>query len=67
MSANLLHSLADDKPDLCKQRGCRTGRHQHSNPQYLVEGGQISWKRLPSGNFTSIALLGSRFPRLGYP
>jgi len=38
MAAKLLHSLADDNPDLQKQIGCITGIFQAFDRQHLLSG-----------------------------
>ncbi|KAJ8448878.1 hypothetical protein Cgig2_030734 [Carnegiea gigantea] len=53
MAANLLHSLADDNPDLQKQIGCMTGIFQVFDRQHLLLGNRPNQRRLvppPSGN-----------------
>lgn len=53
MAAKLLHSLADDNPDLQKQIGCMTGVFQLFDRHQIVSGRRItshSPKRLPPGN-----------------
>lgn len=55
MSANLLRCLVDDDPGFHKQREHRTGISLHCDHQYLGKVGQNSQKRLPLGNFDSIA------------
>lgn len=50
MAAKLLHSLADDNPDLKKQIGCMTGIFQLFDRQHVVTGRRLSHKRLPPGN-----------------
>ncbi|KAF7806272.1 protein LONGIFOLIA 2 isoform X1 [Senna tora] len=51
MAAKLLHSLADENPDLQKQIGCMTGIFQlfdrHHN---ILTARRITHKRLPPGN-----------------
>ncbi|KAG2679501.1 hypothetical protein I3760_11G052900 [Carya illinoinensis] len=50
MAAKLLHSLADDNPDLQKQIGCMTGIFQIFDRPNVITGRRISHKRLPPGN-----------------
>ncbi|KAG5032268.1 hypothetical protein JHK82_015844 [Glycine max] len=50
MAAKLLHSLADDNPDLQKQIGCMTGIFQLFDRHQVLTARRISQKRLPSGN-----------------
>ncbi|KAM1295808.1 hypothetical protein TB1_014944 [Malus domestica] len=51
MAAKLLHSLADDNPDLQKQIGCMNGILQLFDRQHALTGRRVSHhKRLPSGN-----------------
>lgn len=50
MAAKLLHSLADDNPDLQRQIGCMTGIFQLFDRPNIVNGRRISHKRLPPGN-----------------
>ncbi|CAN1839910.1 Protein LONGIFOLIA 1 [Linum perenne] len=53
MAAKLLHSLADDNPDLQKQIGCMTGIFQIFDRQQMVTGRRLTQKKLlPPGNFT---------------
>lgn len=49
MAAKLLHSLADDNPDLQRQIGCMTGIFQLFDRPNIVNGRRISHKRLPPG------------------
>lgn len=49
MAAKLLHSLADDNPDLQKQIGCMTGIFQIFDRPNVLTGRRISHKRLPPG------------------
>ena len=49
MAAKLLHSLADDNPDLQKQIGCMTGIFQLFDRHQVLTARRISQKRLPSG------------------
>lgn len=52
MAAKLLHSLADDNPDLQKQIGCMTGVFQLFDRNQIVPGRRLlghSPKRLPLG------------------
>ena len=53
MAAKLLHSLADDNPDLQKQIGCMTGIFQIFERQHLISGRRPNQRRLlppPSGS-----------------
>ncbi|KAJ1388559.1 DUF3741-associated sequence motif, partial [Sesbania bispinosa] len=50
MAAKLLHSLADDNPDLQKQIGCMTGIFQLFDRHHIITARRISQKRLPPGN-----------------
>ncbi|OMO79746.1 hypothetical protein COLO4_24325 [Corchorus olitorius] len=50
MAAKLLHSLADDNPDLQKQIGCMTGIFQIFDRQHMITTKRISHRRLPAGN-----------------
>lgn len=52
MAAKLLHSLADDNPDLQKQIGCMTGILQIFDRQHIGRhlNGQIHKRLLPPGN-----------------
>ncbi|XP_057722363.1 protein LONGIFOLIA 2 [Arachis stenosperma] len=50
MAAKLLHSLADENPDLQKQIGCMTGIFQLFDRHQIVTPRRISHKRLPPGN-----------------
>ncbi|KAL3024838.1 hypothetical protein AAZX31_04G147300 [Glycine max] len=49
MAAKLLHSLADDNPDLQKQIGCMTGIFQLFDRHHVLTARRISQKRLASG------------------
>ncbi|XP_065879160.1 protein LONGIFOLIA 1 [Euphorbia lathyris] len=51
MAAKLLHSLADDNPDLQKQIGCMTGIFQLFDRQstLTLTGRRLSHRRLPPG------------------
>ncbi|CAL1411766.1 unnamed protein product [Linum trigynum] len=49
MAAKLLHSLADDNPDLQKQIGCMTGIFQIFDRQQMLTGRRLSHKKLPPG------------------
>lgn len=49
MAAKLLHSLADDNPDLQRQIGCMTGIFQLFDRPNIHHGRRISHKRLPPG------------------
>ncbi|CAN1296783.1 Protein LONGIFOLIA 1 [Linum perenne] len=46
MAAKLLHSLADDNPDLQKQIGCMTGIFQIFDRQQMVTGRRLTQKKL---------------------
>ncbi|KAJ8773144.1 hypothetical protein K2173_028321 [Erythroxylum novogranatense] len=50
MAAKLLHSLADDSPDLKKQIGCMTGIFQIFDRQHTLTGRRFIHKRLPPGD-----------------
>ncbi|CAJ1944207.1 unnamed protein product [Sphenostylis stenocarpa] len=50
MAAKLLHSLADDNPDLQKQIGCMTGIFQLFDRHHIISSPCITQKRLPPGN-----------------
>lgn len=50
MAAKLLHSLADDNPDLQKQIGCMTGIFQLFDRHHVVVAKCLSHKRLTAGN-----------------
>ncbi|KAF9671435.1 hypothetical protein SADUNF_Sadunf12G0047400 [Salix dunnii] len=50
MAAKLLHSLADDNPDLQKQIGCMTGIFQIFDRHQVLTGRRLNHKRLP-GDF----------------
>lgn len=50
MAAKLLHSLADDNPDLQKQIGCMTGIFQLFDRQHVLTGRRLSHRRLPPGD-----------------
>lgn len=55
MAAKLLHSLADDNPDLQKQIGCMNGIFQIFDRHQVLTGRRISHhKRLPPGNFLPV-------------
>ncbi|KAK4750458.1 hypothetical protein SAY87_003940 [Trapa incisa] len=47
MAAKLLHSLADENPDLQKQIGCMTGIFQLFDRHHMIDGRRITQKRLP--------------------
>ncbi|PON70556.1 Protein LONGIFOLIA [Parasponia andersonii] len=47
MAAKLLHSLADENPDLQKQIGCMTGIFQIFDRHHALTGKRITQKRLP--------------------
>ncbi|KAK4844756.1 hypothetical protein QYF36_024079 [Acer negundo] len=49
MAAKLLHSLADDNPDLQKQIGCMNGIFQLFDRQHVLTGRRLNDKRLPPG------------------
>lgn len=49
MAANLLHSLADDNPDLQRQIGCMTGIFQLFDRQHVLTRRRLNHKRLPPG------------------
>ncbi|KAG6584402.1 Protein LONGIFOLIA 1, partial [Cucurbita argyrosperma subsp. sororia] len=49
MAAKLLHSLADENPDLQKQLGCMTGILQLFDRQHILDGRHMKHKRLPPG------------------
>lgn len=46
MAAKLLHSLADENPDLQNQIGCMTGIFQLFDRHHAVTGRRINHKRL---------------------
>ncbi|KAF7838541.1 protein LONGIFOLIA 2 isoform X1 [Senna tora] len=50
MAAKLLHSLADENPDLQQQIGCMTGIFQLFDRQHILTARRINPKRLPRGN-----------------
>ncbi|KAI9088379.1 hypothetical protein K1719_029828 [Acacia pycnantha] len=50
MAAKLLHSLADDNPDLQKQIGCMTGIFQLFDRHHIITARRINQKRLPPPN-----------------
>ncbi|XP_028763575.1 protein LONGIFOLIA 1 isoform X2 [Neltuma alba] len=50
MAAKLLHSLADDNPDLQKQIGCMSGILQLFDRHHILTARQINQKRLPPAN-----------------
>lgn len=50
MAAKLLHSLADENPDLQKQIGCMTGIFQLFDRHHVLTARRITHKRLPPGN-----------------
>lgn len=56
MAAKLLHSLADENPDLQKQIGCMTGIFQLFDRQHILTGRRINQKRLPPGNQSSLPI-----------
>ncbi|KAK3225406.1 hypothetical protein Dsin_005268 [Dipteronia sinensis] len=49
MAAKLLHSLADDNPDLQKKIGCMNGIFQLFDRQHVLTGRRLNHKRLPPG------------------
>lgn len=49
MAAKLLHSLADENPDLQKQIGCMNGIFQLFDRQHILSGRHMRPKRLPPG------------------
>lgn len=49
MAAKLLHSLADDNPDLQKQIGCMNGIFQLFDRHHVLTGRRLTHKRLPPG------------------
>lgn len=53
MAAKLLHSFADDNPDLCKQIGCMTGIFHLFDRHNAITTKRISHKRLPPGHSQS--------------
>ncbi|XP_038879431.1 protein LONGIFOLIA 2-like [Benincasa hispida] len=53
MAAKLLHSLADDNPDLRKQIGCMTGIFHLFDRHNAITTKRISHKRLPPGHSQS--------------
>lgn len=56
MAAKLLHSLADDNPDLQKQIGCMTGIFQLFD-RHVVTGRRLNHRRLLPGDFHNWVLL----------
>lgn len=54
MAAKLLHSLADENPDLQKQIGCMTGIFQLFDRNHILTPRRITHKRLPHGKFTML-------------
>ncbi|KDP31362.1 hypothetical protein JCGZ_11738 [Jatropha curcas] len=50
MAAKLLHSLADDNPDLQKQIGCMTGIFQLFDRHHVLTGRRINHRRLLPGD-----------------
>ncbi|KAF3438053.1 hypothetical protein FNV43_RR20809 [Rhamnella rubrinervis] len=50
MAAKLLHSLADENPDLQRQIGCMTGIFQLFDRHHVLSGRRINQKRLPPVN-----------------
>ena len=62
MAAKLLHSLADENPDLQKQLGCMTGILQLFDRQHILDGRHMKHKRLPPGiSLSESALLSHSF------
>ncbi|XP_031258058.1 protein LONGIFOLIA 1-like [Pistacia vera] len=49
MAAKLLHSLADDNPDLQRQIGCMTGIFQIFDRHQVLTSRRLTHKRLPPG------------------
>ncbi|KAJ0106438.1 hypothetical protein Patl1_18918 [Pistacia atlantica] len=49
MAAKLLHSLADDNPDLQRQIGCMTGIFQIFDRHQVLNSRRLTHKRLPPG------------------
>ncbi|KAK6276110.1 hypothetical protein POUND7_005819 [Theobroma cacao] len=49
MAAKLLHSLADENPDLQKQIGCMTGIFQIFDRHHMLTTKRLSHRRLPAG------------------
>ncbi|KAL5544638.1 hypothetical protein UlMin_008422 [Ulmus minor] len=47
MAAKLLHSLADENPDLQKQIGCMTGIFHIFDRHHIITGRRLNQKRLP--------------------
>ncbi|XP_062116735.1 protein LONGIFOLIA 1 [Humulus lupulus] len=59
MAAKILHSLADENPDLQKQIGCMTGIFQIFDRHPVLTGKRISHKRFPppgTSSFSNINL-----------
>ncbi|KAF2282316.1 hypothetical protein GH714_043845 [Hevea brasiliensis] len=50
MAAKLLHSLADDNPDLQKQIGCMTGIFQLFDRHHVITNRRLSQRKLPPGD-----------------
>ncbi|XP_048329775.2 protein LONGIFOLIA 1 [Ziziphus jujuba] len=50
MAAKLLHSLADENPDLQRQIGCMAGIFQLFDRHHILTGKRINQKRLPPAN-----------------
>ncbi|XP_022769443.1 protein LONGIFOLIA 2-like isoform X2 [Durio zibethinus] len=50
MAAKLLHSLADDNPDLQKQIGCMTGIFQIFDRHHMLTTKRLSHRKLPAGS-----------------
>ncbi|XVF49942.1 hypothetical protein PTKIN_Ptkin04bG0056800 [Pterospermum kingtungense] len=50
MAAKLLHSLADENPDLQKQIGCMTGVFQIFDRHHMLTTKRLSYRKLPAGN-----------------
>ncbi|GMI76777.1 TON1 Recruiting Motif 4, LONGIFOLIA 3 [Hibiscus trionum] len=50
MAAKLLHSLADENPDLQKQMGCMVGAYQIFDNHHMLTTKRLSHGNLPAGN-----------------
>ncbi|KAL4324709.1 hypothetical protein GQ457_11G026870 [Hibiscus cannabinus] len=50
MAARLLHSLADENPDLQKQMGCMVGGYQIYDNHHILTTRGLSHRNLPPGN-----------------
>lgn len=48
MAAKLLHSLADENPDLQKQIGCMTGIFQIFDRHHMITAKRLSHRKLPA-------------------